>query len=62
MLERIEYDWMTRTGIYFRAQGGLVEHLSVEHPMDLSGYLKILPKLRSAKFDFSKSAFKKSFD
>jgi len=62
MLEHIEYDRTTRTGIYFRDQGGLVEHLNVEHPMDLSGYLQRLPKLRSAKFTFNKSAYKKAFD
>ncbi len=62
MLEQIEYDRTTTTGYFFRDRDGLVEHLNVEHPMELSGYLKIMPKLRSAKFLFNKSAYKKAFD
>lgn len=62
MLERIEYDRTTTTGYFFRNLDGMVEHLNVEHPLELSGYIKVLPKLRSAKFDFSKSAYKKTFD
>jgi len=62
MIEQIEYDRRTTTGYFFDAKGGLVEHLNVEHPLELSGYIKLLPKLRSATFNFSKSAYKKTFD
>ncbi len=62
MIERIDYDRTATTGYFFRDRDGLVEHLNIEHPLDLSGYIKILPKLRSAKFNFNKSAYKKTFD
>ena len=62
MIELIEYDRRATTGYFFDAREGLVEHLNIEHPLDLSDYIKILPKLRSATFNFSKSAFKKTFD
>ncbi len=62
MIERIPYDRTTTTGYMFRNLDGMVEHLNVEHPMELSHYINILPKLRSATFNFSKSAYKKTFD
>lgn len=62
MLEQIEYDRTTTTGYFFRNLDGMVEHLNIEHPLELSNYIKVLPKLRSAKFNFSKSAYKKTFD
>ena len=60
MLPPIDYEKTTSTGWMFDTKNGLIEHLNVEHPSSLFHYIKELPKLHSATFDFRKTAFRKA--
>lgn len=63
MVHPIDHTLHTYTGRYYSHNHPTAEHLTVQHPVDLTPFTKGIPKLRSVKFDFSRSAFKpKGFD